>query len=246
MSTIKIIASSSQGNCILVGDSLLLDAGVALSAMRRALGLRLTAIESCLVTHEHVDHSRGVPELLKIGVNVYASRGTIEALKIDPDHHRVNIISDGGPHAAGDWAFWSIPIKHDAQQPLAFVVLSADRSIRLLYLTDTAELPEWEWGVLAFTHVLIEANHRAKDLRWFIEAGDQKARRVAANHMSLEGALKSLEQLRLAPGCQVWLTHMSATHGHAERFAKDVLRWSGGDVIVRVAPETGFVDGPRP
>lgn len=231
------IASSSKGNSILVGGDLLLDAGVHVQSIRNVVGFRVTSLVGCLLTHEHSDHARGVSGLLKLGVTVYASRGTVEAL--DLWHHRLVAIDSDWQGVVGGWSVQAFPVRHDAAEPLAF---SATRGgIRVLYVTDTATLP-FLGDQLPFTHVLIEANHRASDLVWHIEAGDSRATRVAANHMSIEAALKSLEAIPMVPDAQVWLTHMSNRYGNAREFAGEVLSRRRDAGIVRVAPEVGTLD----
>ncbi|WP_342771660.1 MBL fold metallo-hydrolase, partial [Methanoculleus sp. UBA331] len=83
---LTILASGSKGNCTyLRGErgALLIDAGLsARETLRRlrAAGGDAGLIEGILVTHEHIDHIRGVDVLARrLDVPVYATGGTLEA-----------------------------------------------------------------------------------------------------------------------------------------------------------------------
>ena len=81
--TFTPLASSSRGNCYVVSDgdtALLLECGISFRRIKQGLGFDLSAVRACLVTHEHKDHARSVMDLLKSGVEVFASGGTAEAL----------------------------------------------------------------------------------------------------------------------------------------------------------------------
>ena len=83
---LTVLASGSKGNCsYLRGErgALLVDAGLSAREILRRLsnaGADASVIEGILVTHEHIDHIRGVDVLArKLGVPIYATGGTLEA-----------------------------------------------------------------------------------------------------------------------------------------------------------------------
>lgn len=82
------IASGSSGNCIYVGSDathLLVDVGISgkrTEAGLKELDLSMQDIDGIFITHEHTDHIAGLGVLArKYGVPVFATRGTIEAIK---------------------------------------------------------------------------------------------------------------------------------------------------------------------
>ena len=82
------IASGSSGNCYYVGSSethLLVDAGISGKKIEQALngiGLKPSELDGILVTHEHIDHVKGLGVMArKYGVPIYATAGSIEELK---------------------------------------------------------------------------------------------------------------------------------------------------------------------
>lgn len=54
---IKVVGSSSKGNSYVVkhqGESLLLEAGVEMSWLRKATGFSVSAAVGCLISHRHL------------------------------------------------------------------------------------------------------------------------------------------------------------------------------------------------
>lgn len=53
---IKVLASSSAGNCYIVSDtqtSIMIECGVAINKIREGCGFKIHEIDACLVSHEH-------------------------------------------------------------------------------------------------------------------------------------------------------------------------------------------------
>ena len=82
------IASGSSGNCVYVGSDtthLLMDVGISgkrTEAGLAELGLTMKDIDAICITHEHADHISGLGVLArKYGVPIYATRGTVEAIR---------------------------------------------------------------------------------------------------------------------------------------------------------------------
>ena len=82
------LASGSSGNCSLVcaGDTLLLiDAGISCRRITQslaALDLTLDDLDGILITHEHIDHVRGLVTLAKkCPALLYATFGTAAAIQ---------------------------------------------------------------------------------------------------------------------------------------------------------------------
>ena len=81
------LASGSSGNAALVRQQntiLLIDAGISAKRIAQSLaeaGLSLDMLCGILITHEHVDHIRGLQTLCKkCAAPIYASRGTAQSL----------------------------------------------------------------------------------------------------------------------------------------------------------------------
>src|SRR5689334_18059148 len=87
---LKIINSGSSGNCyILESDTtaLIIECGVPMKEIMQGLDFNLNKVAGVLVSHEHKDHCKSVKDIVAAGLDVYASDGTIAALKLAA-HHR--------------------------------------------------------------------------------------------------------------------------------------------------------------
>lgn len=108
---VTVLASGSAGNALLVHNNhqegLLIDSGLSLRALRQRMrisGLSENMVKGILITHEHIDHIRGLrvcAEYFK--VPVYASRLCAEKLRyLDPKLGAVVRFAPGGEFQLGE------------------------------------------------------------------------------------------------------------------------------------------------
>lgn len=164
------IASGSSGNCIYVGSDathLLIDAGISGKRIEEGaalLGLRLTEIDGIFITHEHADHISGLGVLArKYGIPIYATRGTMEAIR---KTHSLGKIDDSLFHMITadekciikDMALYPMRTSHDAQEPVAYRISHDQKKIGII--TDLGCYNEYTIACLKDLDVLyLEANH---------------------------------------------------------------------------------------
>lgn len=81
------ISSGSNGNCYYIGDehtALIMDAGVGFRSIKSRLagaGVDISSVEMIFVTHDHVDHIRGLSSLAgRLSVPIYATARLLDAL----------------------------------------------------------------------------------------------------------------------------------------------------------------------
>ena len=89
---IEVLGSSSLGNAYIVNDgttSILLECGFSLVDMQMKSNFMISNVDACLLTHFHQDHSKGIKDLLKYAIDVYALPETLSALGV-ADHHRTH------------------------------------------------------------------------------------------------------------------------------------------------------------
>jgi len=79
----------------------------------------------CLVGHEHADHSKAAPDLMRAGINCYMSAGTAEALGLNG--HRVRVVKALEQFTLGAWTVLPFEAIHDAREPLGFLVAGKAR-----------------------------------------------------------------------------------------------------------------------
>ena len=135
-------ASSSRGNCYLLKSNdaqpLLIEAGLPIKQLRDKLrehGISLSNLAGCLVSHEHMDHSKAVKDLLLHGVDCYMSKGTAETLEVDY-HHRVHPLYLDMTEGIQLWRAIPFPMEHDATEPFGFFIRHEKET--LLFIPDTS------------------------------------------------------------------------------------------------------------
>ena len=112
---IKPLASGSAGNCYYITDGrspLLLEAGLPIQKIKEGLNYRLSEIEGCFVSHEHLDHCKAVEDIMTAGIDCYMSAGTAEQLKLNS--HRVNTMENKKQYNLGMWTCLAFDVEHDA------------------------------------------------------------------------------------------------------------------------------------
>lgn len=226
------LASSSAGNAYRVTDgttTLLLEAGIRFADLRKALDFRMSDISCCLLSHCHGDHSKSVADVMKAGIDVYTSQGTIDALKLTG--HRVKAIKSMQQFTVGTWTIMPFDVQHDVEEPLGFLL--ANRSgEKLMFATDTYYLRYYAKGL---THMAVECNYSLRILDENIAAGRVPMvmrSRLMRSHFSLENMLDMLRAHDLSKVQEIHLLHLSDTNSDAEMFKREVQQVAGCPVYV--------------
>ena len=156
---IEVIASGSAGNCYKVSNedtTLLIECGIPYKKIQEALNFKTTDIDGVLVSHEHGDHSKACKDLIKAGVDLYMTKGTKEALKLDS--HRVKTFKQY--HLYLDLEIGSFKIKpfktiHDAKEPVGFLICDILAKEDLVFITDT------QYSIYSFSpdYFMMEVNY---------------------------------------------------------------------------------------
>lgn len=216
MIDVKTIGSGSSGNCYLVdinGTKILLECGLTFKKIQKALNYRVSAIDFCLVTHEHMDHAKAVKDLMKAGVDCYMTKGTAEALEVSG--HRLKIFKNWAETKYKTTYVSNILIQplraiHDVREPVMYYIEDIKTKESLLFVTDTAfmayKIPE-DINVL-----MIECNYVKKLINERVECGKFNVslrNRIIKNHMSLETVLEALDSVRMSKLKKVYILHLS-------------------------------------
>ncbi len=133
-----------------------------LTKRSQAMGIDLFEVTDCLITHEHIDHIKGIKTLVKhTDIKVWAAERTFEAMG---EVEQKNILTPHKPVVFGETKITPIPISHDAKSPLGFLV--EDEKKKALVLTDTGKRPESIDKYLTdLDLVILEANHNPEMLQ---------------------------------------------------------------------------------
>ena len=164
------IASGSSGNCIYVGSDdthILIDAGISRKKIEEGLNsidLSLKDIDAVFVTHEHIDHIKGLGVMSrKDGIPIYSTPGTINGIAAttslgDIDNSYYNTIKADSDTRIKDLVIHSFGVSHDANEPVAYNVTCDDKKASVI--TDLGYYDDYTISNLTGSDMmLVEANH---------------------------------------------------------------------------------------
>lgn len=222
------LASGSKANATLVeagATRLLVDCGLGPRILARRLaeaGVEPASIAAVVVTHEHIDHMRGLAQAVaKWGWPVVSTAGTLAGVPDLPIAHQL-ATPYGAPRTVGECTVELVPVPHDAAQPAGIVITAQRSGERIGVATDLGHVTD-DLGAAfeRLDYLVFESNHDEVMLRTgpyppFLQA------RIASNtgHLSnrqsagllVRAAHKGLRQLVLA--------HLSQ-HNNEPRLALD-------------------------
>lgn len=211
------------------GQSLVLDCGIRVDVVKKAMDWQIGDCAGCLITHEHGDHvgPKGsyVKQMLRTCIPVYASAGTIKAIK----DYGVKGFWEPKPiermkvYHMGDFRVMPFGVNHDAAEPFAYVIEHPE-SGRILFATDTAfmvrrtdEYGKDKWifrppVIPGLKNIMIECNYDENILQKNFEDGvitPDQYWRVRKNHMSLTKCADFLNRNDLTEVVNIVLLHLS-------------------------------------
>lgn len=224
---IEVIASGSAGNCYKVSNedtTLLIECGIPYKKIQQALNFKVTDIDGVLVSHEHGDHAKACKDLIKAGVDLYMTKGTKEALKLES--HRVKIFEQWSMYLNLEIGSFKIkPFKtiHDAKEPVGFVIYDSLEREELVFITDT------QYSIYNFSpnYFMIEVNYDKKTINDNLGLNDELRERIKKNHMSLDTAINLLERSDLSRLKKIYVMHLSDRNSDAELIKKSLQELTG-------------------
>ncbi|NVY96548.1 MBL fold metallo-hydrolase [Lactobacillus sp. DCY120] len=216
---VSILASSSQGNSLLVKtphEQILVDAGLSgkkIQTLLQSVGSDMRQIAAILVTHEHSDHIRGVGVLARrYGVPIYANQKTWQAMapkigKVPLEQQ--HIFAPESCLSLGDLEIESFRVSHDAADPQFYNLHYDNKSF--IDLTDTGYVSDRvKYQIQNADGILLECNHDVEMLRqgnypWSLQQrilGDE-------GHLSNLDSARTLSEVIGNATKQVYLGHRS-------------------------------------
>ncbi|MFA6816502.1 MAG: MBL fold metallo-hydrolase [Lentisphaeria bacterium] len=163
---VTTLGSGSKGNATLIhygNCGILVDAGFSLKELRRRLNVAHideSIIKAIIITHEHSDHIKGLRVCASyFSVPIYASTRCADTLmRKDPKIHTIHRFTPGGTFMFKDYSITPFDIKHDAIEPVAFVIRIKNKKIGIA--TDLGSVTKMtEYQLNACDFLIIESNH---------------------------------------------------------------------------------------
>ena len=167
-----VLGSGSNGNAVLVETErsrILVDAGFSPRELKKRLavaGVAPESIEAVVVTHEHTDHVKGAASAArKWGWTIVSTAGT-RMMCPDWTDVRTILTPRKSEVTVGDFRLETVPVSHDANEPIAVIVTSLGEGSRAGIVYDLGHVTETIYRALDKVDVLvIEANHDEGMLR---------------------------------------------------------------------------------
>ena len=216
MVKVASLNSGSNGNCYYIGSNegaVLIDAGISAREMEkrmRKLGLPLDSLKAIFISHEHIDHVKGLDVMAqRYDLPVYASLPTIRNTHTLPPAHLLRPLRNLEPVAIAGMEVLAFPKWHDAVDPSSFIV--SCNGIRIGIFTDIGAPCEQVRYHFSLCHAaFLEANYDDDMLNngkypYHLKkriSGDQ-------GHLSNKQALDLFLSYRAPYMSHLWLAHLS-------------------------------------
>mgnify|MGYP001113866102 CR=1 FL=1 len=242
--------SGSSGNSFLIQSNhtkLLIDAGVSCKKLETALNdlnISPDEIQAVLVTHEHVDHTKGLPILSsKYNIPIYANEKTwnhINSDKISDDNKR--FFSNNTKFDISDLVISPFSTPHDAADPCGFNIYNDSKKISIA--TDLGNINETIFNNLKSSSLIfLESNYDMNILKYSHYPYRLK-QRIASSFGHLENctAGKTIAKLIDFGLKEAFLIHLSKENNFPELANKTVweelqkCNFSSDDICINVAP----------
>lgn len=230
---LKILASGSSGNCYLLEnqyETLILEAGITFKKIQEGINYKTGKVAGCLVTHEHNDHSKSVEQLIKNSIDVYTSKGTIDALGLK-ENYRLKTIRAQEKISVGGFTILPFETQHDAAEPLGFLIQHKDMG-KLLFITDSYYC---KYKFKGLDHIMVECNYKKEILNQNIEAGiipEWLRKRITKSHFELENVKDFLKSSDLSRTKNIILIHLSSQNSNKNLFKTYIEKVTGRPVYV--------------
>lgn len=251
------LSSGSSGNCQFIGTDrtkILVDGGLSGIQIERLLASIDTCprtIDYILVTHEHLDHVRGIGVLSRrFDIPILANEKTWAGMsktigKIKDEN--IRLIESNRSFKLGDLEINPFKIYHDALDPLGYSIYHKDAKISII--TDTGWVCDnMKDKIKDSSLYFIESNHDVKMLRegsypYYLK------RRVASRigHLSNMETGLALSDILTGKGEKVILAHLSGENNCPDLAYKTVekcIRDYSVDIIENI--EIGLTYRDRP
>lgn len=219
--------SSSSGNATYIGSGktgILIDAGVSAKKIKEALSSRdidPSKISAIFVTHEHIDHIRGIRVLASsFGIPVYATQGTMKGLEeaeILNGKFPYHIIGRNDKTEVGDLLVGSFETPHDGNESCGFTIEFPDER-KAAVATDIGQMTNTIMNnLIGCDLVMLESNH---DIG-MLENGPYPyplKRRILSDrgHLSNEACSAAVSQLVERGTTRLFLGHLSGENNMPE------------------------------
>lgn len=217
----SILSSGSKQNCFHIEsgeNSILIDIGITWSKAQRfvsELGCLSKPVDALFVTHEHLDHIRGIKGFSRqCPAPVYMDEASRDSLKLRLKLHEH--LNEGEWVKVGVLKILPFRVNHDAVNTFGYIVEDGQR--RLFLASDIGSFDERIIRLASGSHaVAIESNYDEEMLSNSFYPDALKKRIFGKNgHLSNRGAEKFLERVINPKTRHVFFLHLSENNNRID------------------------------
>ena len=228
----ECLASSSAGNCFILefninGEAtrIMVECGLSIKEIYselNAVGIKLSSIKACLITHSHQDHCKCAAKIGDLSIPIYASKETLKTIDVKGQ----SLIAEQPTKIIDGLYVMPFEVEHDCPGSLGFIIKTKEECV--IFVNDHKR---WTCNLINFKpdYVFIECNYyhemvyaqlgalkkmrKNKDESEFsmqeINIKIAQHERNVNSHCSLHGTIKGLEKLNLKKCKAIFLMHLS-------------------------------------
>lgn len=228
---LNCLGSGSKGNCYILeasdGEVLVIEAGIAIAEIKRALKWQLRRVAGCLISHQHKDHAKYLKDVLSSGINTYALADVFNSLTLSNRVFCKEILPKHG-YKVGTFKVFTLDVRHDV--PCLGFIIEHEEMGKLLFITDTMMIT---YRIAKLNHIMIECNYSDEILLDNIRNGivpESMKDRLLHSHMEIETTKEVLRANDLSAVNEVVLLHLSDNNSNEDDFRQSVLKVAGKPV----------------
>jgi ribonuclease BN (tRNA processing enzyme) len=220
---LRVLGSSSKGNCYLLVASdevLIIEAGVKLFEVKKALSFRTDNIAGCLISHLHNDHAGYIKEYADAGITILTGETVRDNKTLSLYDNRVRAVYPEHGYKLGSYKIIPFEVQHDV--PCLGFYISHPECGNILFITDTYMC---EYTFPNLNHVIIECNYSDAILEHNIiykGLNPLMRPRLLYSHMELETCKNVLRSLDLSQVINIVLIHLSDGNSNERQFVTEI------------------------
>lgn len=218
-----VLDSGSKANGYILtsgSEALLIEAGVKLLEVKKALNFDISIVKACMESHSHADHARHIKEFVQSGITVLGPEEIFAG-----HHNRFKPIMPNKGYVLGSFRILPFEVPHDVRC-YGYLIDHPDCG-RVLFITDTYLV---EYKLAGLHHIIIECNYSDDLLEQSIQDGvthPSMLQRLMTTHMELGTLKKFLKATDLGQVMTIVLIHLSDDHSDEARFVDELVGATG-------------------
>lgn len=227
---IQVVGTGSDGNCCVIydseGDALLIDLGINMDAVLKAMNYHIECVVGALVSHRHVDHARHIPAFMRSGVKVYTNTDVWEM-------YPESVVLGAKTTLGKGFTVRTLEAEHNV--PCSMFLIDTKDNVRILYITDTSRVTKLCRNV---DYLIIECNH---DMETIVDSAIETGKGTASqfyNHLSLERCVDYIAHMDKGKLKGILLWHASSSNLNKAKAVEEVKKAAGIDNVVLAKRDT--------